>query len=123
MGKELKMSICNHDCFNCIYSDCICNEPPDDLALHRQLDLEANRKYNPVAISQRKYRQSEKGKQSTYKYNHSVKGKATMSVYNKSEKGKERSRRYNQTEKRKAYKREYDKQRRLKLKEERELCM
>ena len=46
-----------------------------------------------------------------------------MSLYNKSEKGKERSRRYNQTEKRKAYKREYDRQRRLKLKEERELCM
>lgn len=112
------MSVCNHDCFNCVYSDCICNEPPDDLALHRQLDLDATRKYNSVAVAQRKYRQSEKGKQSTYKYNHSDKGKAVMSAYNKSEKGKERSKRFEQTEVRKAYRREWQRAKRLKLKEE-----
>ena len=42
------MSICNRDCFNCEYSDCICDEPSDDLRLDYELDLEikSSNKYN-----------------------------------------------------------------------------
>ena len=42
------MGICNRDCFNCEYSDCICDEPSDDLRLDYELDLEikSSNKYN-----------------------------------------------------------------------------
>ena len=101
------MSICNRDCFNCEYSDCICDEPSDDLRLDYELDLEikSSNKYN----AQKKYRQTEKGKLN----NTSEKAKARMNIYNKSEKGKGRSRRFEQTEKRKAYKREWARRKRL----------
>lgn len=105
------MSICNRDCFNCEYSDCICDEPSDDLRLDYELDLEIklSNKYN----AQRKYRQTEKGKLKLHEYNTSEKAKARMNIYNKSEKGKERSRRFEQTEKRKEYKREWARRKRL----------
>ena len=46
-----------------------------------------------------------------------------MRNYNKSEKGKERSKRFEQTEASKAYRREWQRKKRLKLKEEKELCI
>ncbi|MFQ9442801.1 MAG: hypothetical protein ACLR1A_07800 [Eubacterium ventriosum] len=112
------MSVCNRDCFNCSYTDCICNEPSDDLALDRQLDLEASRSYEANAKAQRKYRKTEKGKQAIYRWNHSDKHKKIMTNYNNSERGKERSKRFEQTEARKAYRREWERKKRLKLKEE-----
>lgn len=117
------MFVCNRDCFNCSYTDCICNEPSDDLALDRQLDLEASRSYEANAKAQRKYRKTEKGKQAIYRWNHSDKHKKIMTNYNNSERGKERSKRFEQTEARKAYRREWERKKRLKLKEERAKCM
>ena len=101
------MFVCNRDCFNCIYEDCICDEFSDDLALDYGLDRECHINNAPADIAQRKYRKTEKGKQSVYKYNHSVKHKEVMRKYNKSEKGKARFKRFEQTEARKAYRREW----------------
>ena len=112
------MSVCNRDCFNCTYIDCICDEPSDDLALDRQLDLEANKSYDNTSTAQRKYRKTEKGKQALYRWNHSERHKELMRTYNKSAKGKARSKRCEQTEHRKAYRREWERKKRLRLKEE-----
>lgn len=114
------MFVCNRDCFNCTYTDCVCDEPSDDLALDRQLDLEAKINITSAARACKKYRKTEKGKQAVYRWNHSDKHKEIMRNYNKSEKGKERSKRFEQTEARKAYRREWQRKKRLKLKEEKE---
>ncbi len=103
------MSTCNHDCFNCSYDDCICEDYTDDLALDMYLDRMATRSYDSLRVSQRKYRATEKGKQAVRRWNHSEKHKKIMNNYNKSAKGKERSKRFEQTEKRKAYRREWQK--------------
>lgn len=105
------MSTCNHDCFNCSYDDCICEDYTDDLALDMYLDRMATRSYDSLRVSQRKYRATEKGRQAVYRWNHSEKHKEIMNNYNKSAKGKERSKRFEQTEKRKAYRREWQKRR------------
>lgn len=115
------MSICSHDCFNCIFDDCICDDYSDDLMLDKQLDLEA--KNNSKLTPRQKYQRSEKGKLAMHRYNVSEKAKQKMNRYNKSDKGKERFKRFEQTEKRKAYRREWQKKKywENKLKKEQEL--
>jgi hypothetical protein len=63
--------ICEYDCFNCVYDDCIVNS----------------------LKSQWKYNNSEKGKLRQIRYNQSEKGKARQKRYDQSEKGKEKIKR------------------------------
>lgn len=99
------MPVCNLDCFNCTYSDCI-NE--GDLS-ERKLDASLDRaaKQDCKLTPYQKYRKSEKGKAAVHRYNTSDAGKAHMNKYNHSEKGKARSKIYEQTEQRKLYRREW----------------
>lgn len=116
--------VCNHDCFNCTYDDCISNETTYEE--YKQLDyydyliyLERrnNRqksicKYNhsekgKAAIE--RYRQTEKWKETKEQYEKSEKGKAAKARYEKSERGKSVKARYEKSEKGKATKARYEK--------------
>jgi hypothetical protein len=101
MGKPKK---CMHpNCNKCVYKDCIYGglEYRDILEQDRfdkeleivEPEILARRK------SQRKYNQSEKGKDSQSRYNQSEKGKDKQRRYNDSDKGKAARKRYAMTEK------------------------
>lgn len=128
--------ICNEDCFNCPYDDCIHEDNfggyDESIETDRQILKErgqsmAHIKYNvsEKGKARRKaFNASPKGKACMKRYNNSEKGKARDKRYSESEKGKETKRKYRQTEKYKAYKREYERKRYAKLKAERikQLC-
>lgn len=76
------MSKCNHDCFNCPYSDCIA--PEDDITLRDQGVTNSIERYaqdnlglTAAQRAQRKYEKSEKGKAASKRYRTSEKGKST----------------------------------------------
>ena len=88
--------MCNHDCFNCKYDDCINND----------VTVDEIKKNEEVARSCD--RAESRKKQITYQYNQSDKCKAIQAKYDRSEKGKERSKRYEQSEKGKARRKRYE---------------
>lgn len=110
----MKKPVCNLDCFNCIYDDCINEGDLSDSKLSAELDREAKR--DGELTPYQKYRHTEKGKAAIKRYQVSDKGKAAQYRANHSEKGKARFKAYEQTEKRKAYRREWQKRRREALK-------
>lgn len=110
----MKKPVCNLDCFNCIYDDCINEGDLSDSKLSAELDREANQDGEVTPLQ--RYQRSEKGKAAIKRYNQSEKGKAAMKRANQSEKGKARRKRYEQTEKRKAYRREWMRRKRAELK-------
>jgi hypothetical protein len=74
------MQICNHDCFNCKYADCIA--PDDDITRHdstasNHLDRYARDYEELTAIqrAQKKYAKSAKGKETIKRYRQTEKGK------------------------------------------------
>lgn len=77
--------MCNKDCENCKYDDCICESADYSDIDTSKLDLE---------ISEQ--RAKEKGNYSIWKYNHSEKGKAARKRYKQSEKGKATEKRHTQ---------------------------
>lgn len=97
--------MCNHDCFNCVYEDCICN----DITLDEFNEI--NKRNSTDANYSREYKRVKK-------YFESDKGRKYLQNYRKSEKYREYQRKYNQTEKRKAYKKEYNRLYALKRKEQ-----
>lgn len=111
--------MCNHDCFNCIYSDCIVDDMVDDIGFDYELDMYAVRSTNitPQKVAQQKYRQSEKGKRAVYKYNHSESAKLVRERYLNTDKSKQRLKRFESSEKRKSYRRKWQRMKRLKEKE------
>lgn len=70
--------MCNMDCFNCKYDDCIKDGvTEDEISMQKELDHEIvkARQYT----KQGRYSHSEKGKLSRQRYERSEKGKATES--------------------------------------------
>lgn len=110
----MKKPVCNLDCFNCIYDDCINDGDLSDSKLSAELDREA--KQDGELTAYQKYRHTEKGKAAIKRYSQSEKGKEAQYRANHSEKGKARMKRYAQTEKRKAYRREWMRHKRAELK-------
>ena len=92
------MAICNMDCENCVYSDCI-NEDltQEERMLQNQQDTEIrkSRKYGRSLVVWN-YQHSEKGKEAARRYAQSEKGKENQKRYLQSEKGKAKSRRKTQ---------------------------
>jgi len=83
--------ICNMDCFNCIYIDCINDAEPTEAERQAQDD------YDRFVVTDRLKEQARfKGHMSQWKYNHSAKGKAAQKRYFKTDKGKEAERRHKQ---------------------------
>ena len=135
MSKVLN-KICNEDCFNCPYDDCIHEDNfggyDESIETDRQILKERGQsmrfiKYNTSEkgkARRKAFNASPKGKACMKRYNNSEKGKARYKRYSESEKGKETKRKYRQTESYKAYRREYQRKRYAKLKEERikQLC-
>lgn len=81
--------MCNMDCLNCVYDDCI-NDKVTDTERRKQ------DKYDRENISERipeERSNLRKRKLALYDYNHSEKGKAAQKRYAQSEKGKARDRR------------------------------
>lgn len=102
---------CNHDCLNCVYDDCICDDDLyDDLALDLEIDREANR----LSANKKKNTHT---KEQIYRYNHSEKGKQAQKRYNKTDKCKERNRRNRNTYKRQEYLKNWKEQHKEELKE------
>lgn len=104
------MNRCNHDCLNCIHSDCISNEMPteDEIKASEHIDRsinfyeaqdQARLKGNIQIFS---YNHSSKGMERMSRYNHSEKCKAKQNEYEQSEKGRIRMQKYNDSEKGKA---------------------
>lgn len=106
--------ICNLDCFNCIYPDCVNEGDLSDGTLSQALDRYAMQ--DSKLTPQQRYKRSKKGKISMHKSNTNESGRARMTRYNHSEKGKARLKRYEQTEKRKAYRREWERRKRAEAK-------
>ena len=135
MSKVLN-KICNEDCFNCPYDDCIHEDNfggyDESIETDRQILKERGQsmrfiKYNTSEkgkARRKAFNASPKGKACMKRYNNSEKGKARYKRYSESEKGKETKRKYRQTERYKQYRREYQRKRYAKLKEERikQLC-
>lgn len=85
--------MCDYDCLNCQYSDCINDDnlELDNLELDEYLDEQAA-EHMPNK-SKYRYAKSEAGKAAQRRYNHSEKGKARTYAYNHSDKRKEANRR------------------------------
>lgn len=90
MSKGKIKTLCNRDCFNCVYEDCILDEDTSE-----SVDIDN-------AIRSELFKNNNDPKR---KYNHSIKGKECIKRYLKSPKGKEAQKRYNQSEKGKASRR------------------
>lgn len=100
------------DCFNCMLEDCIYNELEQidtaqqdkfdkDIAFENKLEhLEP--KQRAKAIYDRKYEQTEKGKERRRRYNRSEAHRVSQKKYFQTEKGKAAQKRYKQSEKGKA---------------------
>lgn len=92
--------VCNKDCLNCIYIDCIAPENDVDLSdmdfVDKMLDDEISEKmaHFHETIKFYKYNHSEKGKASQKKYNESELGRLRAKKYNASAKGKARFKKY-----------------------------
>ena len=103
--------MCNRDCFNCPYDDCICDTmTSDEIAVQDRYD-KGIRRMNAIdngTIKFYKYNHSSKGKARSDRYLKSPKGKATAKRYNASEKGKARQREYNSSDKGKARAKKYE---------------
>lgn len=99
--------ICNMDCFNCPFEDCINDEITDiENRVQDNLDEEIYLEglfpkqryvyeYNhsqSAKVVQKRYRSSEKGKVAIGKYNSSDKAKETRKKYRSSERAKELNR-------------------------------
>lgn len=135
MSKVLN-KVCNEDCFNCPYEDCIHEDNfagyDESIETDRQILKERGQsmkfiKYNTSEkgkARRKAFSASPKGKACMKRYNNSEKGKARDKRYRESEKGKETKRRYRESEKYKQYQREYQRKRYQKLKAERikQLC-
>ena len=135
MSKVLN-KICNEDCSNWPYDDCIHEDNfggyDESIETDRQILKERGQsmrfiKYNTSEkgkARRKAFNASPKGKACMKRYNNSEKGKARYKRYSESEKGKETKRKYRQTERYKQYRREYQRKRYAKLKEERikQLC-
>lgn len=109
--------MCNHDCFNCQYSDCITDnlteeERTEQLELDKEIRFERVR--GVIGASAKRYYLTDKGRAARERYLKSEKGKAMLERrksredveerkkyfrdYNASERGKERTRRYLESE-------------------------
>ncbi len=106
-NERTKDKICNMDCFNCPYEDCINDEITDfdrktqdesDMKIFLDGMLPKQRyvyEYNhsqSAKVVQKKYRKSKKGKDAIKRYNSSEKAKETRKKYKNSERSKELSR-------------------------------
>lgn len=78
---------CNMDCFNCEYADCI---RETNQYIYNYI------KSGKCAETQRRYRNTDKGKEVTQRYAKSDKRKEASYRYNHSEKGKQARARYKQ---------------------------
>lgn len=77
--------ICDMNCLNCVYQDCINDTEPTEAEMQAQDELD---------IIVKRGRAKEKGQLAQWNYNHSQAGKESQRRYAKSEKGKEAQRRY-----------------------------
>lgn len=114
--------MCNMDCFNCPFDDCVNDEITDIENINQdKLDAEIyldgmfpKQRYmyernhsDKGRESQRKYRKSEKGKEANRRSNHSESSKVSHKKYRQSEKGKKSIERYNSSEKAKQTRKRY----------------
>lgn len=98
----MRRSMCNKDCFNCPYSDCILEEDTAESDIIEGTPFLAGYPDRPIVYGtsyterQKRYNSSDKGKERYKRYSTSDKGKDALKRYNQTEKGKERFRRYYQ---------------------------
>lgn len=105
--------MCNLDCFNCPYDDCIqdgitdneiasakhrdeiakIRHSSDDVLAHRK-SVARYRKSEKGKATQNRYRKSTKGQEAIRRYEQSSRCKESKTKYAKSEKGKEAHKRY-----------------------------
>lgn len=105
MSKGKIKTLCNRDCFNCVYEDCILDEDTSESTdIDNAIRSELCEKKDD---SQSKYNHSAKGKESRKRYLQSEKGKEAQKRYNQSEKGKESRRKAQNTDAARKSKREY----------------
>ena len=94
--------MCDRNCFNCVYEDCIVDDvTKEEDAEQKLLDDYARRQLNGYKNTFR-YNHSEKRQKAQKRYNHSEKGRQARARYAQSEKGREAQKRYAQSEKGKA---------------------
>lgn len=110
--------ICDMNCFECKFSDCINDGVLSEKENRFSVDYETSLKSeirqeiirqidNPKARAVAKYRQTQKGKETVHRMNTNELAKARFKKYEQSEKGISRRRRYEATPERKAYKKNY----------------
>ena len=104
--------ICNEDCFNCPYSDCInddyiVGEYAESVRIDTEIRLDYDTEYRKRKLKMSNYDNTEKGKARMIKYRHSEKGKAVQFKANHSQRGIERRKRYENSEKGKETRRKY----------------
>lgn len=70
--------LCNHDCLNCRFEDCI-NDEEDELDIYKAhlLDKEIEDKHPDINTKHYKYNHSEKRKEVSKRYSATEKGKET----------------------------------------------
>lgn len=87
--------MCNRNCFECTYEDCIIDDVTEEEKAEQKLldDYARGNKAYYNKDAQKRYRQTDKGKATQKRYNHSDKGKQAREKYCKSEKGKANNKR------------------------------
>lgn len=117
-----KQKVCNMDCFNCLFSDCInrsnsLSETEVKFSVEYETSLKAERREevirqidDPTARANAKYRNTPKGKEMVHRMNTNDLAKKRYKKYEQSEKGKERRKRHEAKPERIAYRKAYMKE-------------
>ena len=85
--------MCDRNCFNCVYEDCIVDDvTKEEDAEQKLLDDYARRQLNGYKNAFR-YNHSEKRQKAQKRYNHSEKGRQARARYEHSEKGRANNKR------------------------------
>ena len=111
--------ICNMDCFNCPFEDCI-NDEITDIENINQDKLDAEIYLDGLLPKQRyiyEYNHSQSAKVVQKRYRSSEKGKSAIGKYNSSEKAKETRKRYRSSERAKELNRIWQREYRLRKKQ------
>ncbi len=83
------MSVCNFDCFNCCYSDCLSRENITSY------EIEYIENEDTEISDERRHSENKKFNS----YNHSIKGVKRLIKYEESEKGRNRDKKYKKSDK------------------------
>lgn len=111
--------ICNYDCLNCKFEDCINDSDVlsdnevsfstyyESLIKSERVEESIRQTNNPHYRSVKKYRHTEKGKEMLHRMNTNEKAKERYKRYEKTDKAKERRKRHELKPERVAYRKDY----------------